>query len=46
MPAQKEWFPQWLLPQIGEPGEKPAPIFSPAQMNTFTSFEEWLEANR
>ncbi len=41
-PALKEWFPEWLLPALGEPGAMPTPYFSPAQMAKFQSFEEWL----
>lgn len=42
-PALKEWFPEWLLPALGEPGEAPVPFFTPEQMGAMASFEEWME---
>ena len=40
-PAMKEWFPEWLLPSLGEPGAAPVPFFSPEQMSKFKDFAQW-----
>ena len=45
-PALREWFPEWLLPALGEPEAAPAPFFTPEQMSAIPSFEAWLEAYR
>lgn len=45
-PALKEWFPEWLLSTLGEPGAAPVPYFSPVQMAEFKGFEEWLGSYR
>ncbi len=42
-PARKDWFPEWLLPALGEPGGAPVPFFTPESMRTFSGFDEWLD---
>lgn len=40
-PAASEWFPEWLLEEIGVPEAAPRPILTPEAMAQLESLEEW-----
>lgn len=43
-PVDREWYPEWLLPELGEAATEPKPpFFDPAQMAECATFDEWLE---
>lgn len=41
-PVDKEWYPSWMQDEIGEPTDKPTPIFTPESMSKYTSFDAWF----
>lgn len=40
-PAASEWYPKWLLEEIGPPESMPDPLLTPEAMAQFNSFEQW-----
>ncbi len=44
-PSESEWYPKWLLEEIGAPESAPEPVFDPEVMAEFKTFEEWRDHN-
>jgi len=40
-PAMSEWFPDWLLEEMGGPEAGPTPKLTPEEMAEYESFEAW-----
>ena len=43
-PSASDWYPQWLLEEIGAPDSAPVPLFTPEKMAAWKSFDEWMES--